>query len=365
MRNKIRETIDTSISKLVISVSDKKYQEVIDNWIRICPDESKEILENLPKSIKDAILSLIPRIKEISYEDHRNDETGPFYKCDISFTCDVVNPLNGEQVVRNWFSCLNDAVYAGKKVSELSEEELRVLSLSFCIETLALIPTYIEEPLYIPLDAYEKDLADAWAYAYKVCYPDVYKYIVNKSGKYTKKDYKPEVVTPDEQSIKIKWEPLEMKDEEPPVKVRIRSEKFGSLGDIEITKKTITTGKPHNLAEVKEKAKDIEKEIEVLEKKIKANNKHLSLYSWFITAGQIVFFAFMIKYLGFTTAISDLVCSILGLGLSYAGLNWKSSTSIDSLKLGQKIQEIKDGSSREYLLHAIDVLDIIKKDLMK
>ena len=177
MGNAILKTIDTSISKVAISVTDDKYQSSINLWKDRVDDTTYDELSKMPTSLEEAIHKFIPRIKEITYEDLRNDSIHKCYKCIIEFEIEPMKYilLPNKPYTTRWYVEFTDHVYKGVKLKDLSENELKMYSLSFALEMANLCPTYYTG--IITGTSREGDLGftDTYYTILKLCYPSFYK----------------------------------------------------------------------------------------------------------------------------------------------------------------------------------------------
>lgn len=180
MANKILKEIDTAISKIVISIPNDRYEKCKVGWRAICPISSLPTIEELPLDISDAIKEIIPSIKEIRYVDCRKTERS--YKCRLTITIANALPGMNKPIDMVWNTIFNSDVYQGVNINKISENELKMYSLSFALETLALIPIYLKTPIY-ETDTVDKVnlMKTTWMECYKIGFPQYYKRHMDKS----------------------------------------------------------------------------------------------------------------------------------------------------------------------------------------
>ena len=180
MSNRILKEIDTTISKIAISVTDETYEMCKSMWKTICPIETIDAIEKTDTSIENTILKLIPTIKKIEYIDLRS--TAQSYKCKLTVEFGATSPISPLlPSTQYWTSTLTSDVYEDIEVLSATEDELKKYSLSFALETLALIPVYLQLPLFNTqsIDG-AIEMKRVWDGVYEKAYPDYYKEIYSE-----------------------------------------------------------------------------------------------------------------------------------------------------------------------------------------
>lgn len=345
MRNKIREIFDTPISKIAITLTDEKYQEYMEAWGKYSLPETKEVLNELPKTLKEAILHIIPKITEITYDDFRDNKDAKgngCYRCLISYNSDPIDGGMGPSLKMQWFGILSDYVYQGKKVDKLSEDELKMLSLSLTLETLAMIPCYISKPLGTGDDGNKKYLHELWHKMYQECYPEMYKAMMGKPVEEV------ETLHPS-----MKWE-LDSKASNEKVEKEIVFK-----NDYYTINKEVKTYTP----ECQEVIDRVERETRKIHKEMEEADKSLAYVERILTLSYVVFSATFLLYLFLSSSVL-LTISICGLGLGFVALKFKIDIQIGNLSLAIKAARIKEDASEEFMRQSISMLVDMKAKLM-
>lgn len=359
MRNKIIEVFDTSISKIAISVSDKKYQEFLDHWSKCSGGSSREAIAKLPRTMKDAILGIIPKIKEIKFEDMREKKDAhgdASFICNIDFITDPILGF-GEGMNMKWFGILNDYVYANKRVKSLSEDELKMLSLSFCLETLALIPCYIGDALGDGTIIGQNRLQSTWYRMYKECYPALYKHIFVSHDPSNVADVKlqenEDIKNAANSMLKIpEW------DKSPnraPTTETIYEDENMAIKKVVITNSNIKGDKsdsPKLDKKTVEKLRNVENRIKENEKKIQKNLKYIPVFNWFIIIGETLALGFGVYFLN-TLSLVPLGIAFFGLVFAFLAFKAKAGIQIENILITIECRTYREDMSDEMLRYSI------------